>query len=79
MFEEENTKEIIDNLLSVSPAVLASEDVMQQLGTHDRKPMEKGQLMNISMLQQKRDAAYKSMAKQIKRINSSYTTCEDIE
>ena len=29
MFEEENTKEIIDNLLSVSPTVLASEDVRE--------------------------------------------------
>ena len=79
MFEEENAKEIIDNLLSASPALLASEDVMQQRGTRDRKPTEKGRLMNISMLQQKRDAAYKRMAKQIKRINSSYMTCEDIE
>ena len=79
MFEEENAKEIIDNLLSVSPAVLASEDVMQQRVTRDRKATEKGRLMNISMLQQKRDVAYKRMAKQIKRIHSSYMTCEDIE
>ena len=79
MFEEENAKEIIDNLLSVSPAVLASVDVMQQRVTRDRKATEKGRLMNISMLQQKRDVAYKRMAKQIKRIHSSYMTCEDIE
>ena len=79
MFEDENAKEIIDKLLSVSPAVLASEDVMHQRLTRDRKATEKGRLMNISMLQQKRDAAYKRMAKQIKRINSSYMTCEDIE
>ena len=79
MFEEENAKEIIDDLISVSPAVLASEDVVQQRGTRDRKLTEKGRLMNISMLQQKRDAAYKRMAKKIKRINSSYMTCEDIE
>ena len=52
---------------------------MQQRVTRDRKATEKGRLMNISMLQQKRDAAYKRMAKQIKRINSSYMTCEDIE
>ena len=44
MFEEENAKEIIDNLLSVSPTVLASEDVMQQRGTRDRKLTEKGRL-----------------------------------
>ena len=79
MFEEENAKEIINNLLSISPAVLASEDVMQQREMRDRKPTEKGRLMNISMLQQKRDAAYKRMAKQIKRINSSYMTCTGIE
>ena len=42
MFEEENAKEIIDNLLSASPAVLASEDVMQQRGTRDRKPTGEG-------------------------------------
>ena len=79
MFEEENAKEIINNLLSASPVVLASEDVMQQRVTRDRKATEKGRLINISMLQQKRYPTYKRMTKQIKRINSSYMTCKDIE